>query len=118
MLVVSTLIEEIRMLRKALLGLILTAGVAFAGDQKAQAPAASKAQAPAASKAQAPAASKAQAPAASKAQAPIPAKIVTQTVITKEYVPVEKRRKLLFRQLGSSKVETCTNCVDCPNCKK
>ncbi len=110
MLVVSTLIEEIRMLRKALLGLILTAGVAFAGDQKAQAPAASKAQAPAASKAQA--------PAASKAQAPIPAKIVTQTVITKEYVPVEKRRKLLFRQLGSSKVETCTNCVDCPNCKK
>jgi hypothetical protein len=101
-LVVSTLIEEIRMLRKALLGLILTAGVAFAGDQKAQAPAASKAQAPA----------------ASKAQAPIPAKIVTQTVITKEYVPVEKRRKLLFRQLGSSKVETCTNCVDCPNCKK
>ncbi len=102
MLVVSTLIEEIRMLRKALLGLILTAGVAFAGDQKAQAPAASKAQAPA----------------ASKAQAPIPAKIVTQTVITKEYVPVEKRRKLLFRQLGSSKVETCTNCVDCPNCKK
>jgi len=90
------------MLRKALLGLILTAGVAFAGDQKAQAPAASKAQAPA----------------ASKAQAPIPAKIVTQTVITKEYVPVEKRRKLLFRQLGSSKVETCTNCVDCPNCKK
>ena len=102
MLVVSTLIEEIRMLRKALLGLVLTAGVAFAGDQKAQAPAASKAQAPA----------------ASKAQAPIPAKIVTQTVITKEYVPVEKRRKLLFRQLGSSKVETCTNCVDCTNCKK
>lgn len=94
MLVVSTLIEEIRMLRKALLGLVLTAGVAFAGDQKAQAPA------------------------ASKAQAPIPAKIVTQTVITKEYVPVEKRRKLLFRQLGSSKVETCTNCVDCTNCKK
>ena len=90
------------MLRKALLGLVLTAGVAFAGDQKAQAPAASKAQAPA----------------ASKAQAPIPAKIVTQTVITKEYVPVEKRRKLLFRQLGSSKVETCTNCVDCTNCKK
>ena len=80
------------MLRKALLGLVLTAGVAFAGDQKAQAPAASKAQAPAASKAQA--------------------------VITKEYVPVEKRRKLLFRQLGSSKVETCTNCVDCTNCKK
>lgn len=90
------------MLRKALLGLVLTAGVAFAGDQKAQAPVASKAQAPA----------------ASKAQAPIPAKIVTQTVITKEYVPVEKRRKLLFRQFGSSKVETCTNCVDCTNCKK
>ena len=78
------------MLRKALLGLVLTAGVAFAGE-KGQAP---------------------------KAQAPVPAKIVTQTVITKEYVPVEKRRKLLFRQLGSSKVETCTNCVDCPNCKK
>jgi hypothetical protein len=92
------------MLRKALLGLVLTAGVAFAGE-KGQAP---KAQAPAAPVAK-------ETP---KAQAPVPAKIVTQTVITKEYVPVEKRRKLLFRQLGSSKVETCTNCVDCTNCKK
>jgi len=92
------------MLRKALLGLALTAGVAFAGD-KGQAPA--KTQAPAAP-------SKGQAPAA----APLPAKIVTQTVITREYVPVEKHRRLFFRQIGASKVETCTNCVNCPNCQK
>ena len=96
------------MLRKALLGLALTAGVAFAGD-KGQAPA--KAQAPAAPKAQD--ASKGQAPVASA-----PTKIVTQTTITREYVPVEKRRRLFFKQFGPSKVETCTNCVTCPNCQK
>ena len=98
------------MLRKALLGLALTAGVAFAGDQKGQAPA--KAQAPAAPKAQD--ASKGQAPAAT----PVPAKIVTQTVITREYAPFEKHRRLFFRQVGPSRVQTCTNCVTCPNCQK
>ena len=97
------------MLRKALLGLILSAGVAFAGD-KGQSPA--KTQAPVAPKAQD--ANKGQAPAAT----PVPAKIVTQTVITREYAPVEKHRRLFFRQVGPSRVQTCTNCVTCPNCQK
>jgi hypothetical protein len=75
--------------------------VAFGGDQKVQAPAASKAQAPA------------------KGQESAPlGKIVTQTTITKKYVPVQKHRRLVFRQLGASKVETCTNCVSCPNCNQ
>jgi len=93
------------MLRMALCVFALSANFAFAGD-KGQAPAAPKAQAPAAP-------SKGQAPAAAA-----PAKIVTQTVITREYVPVEKHRRLFFRQLGASRVETCTNCVTCPNCQK
>lgn len=100
MLVVSTS-QEYVMLRMALCVFAFSANFAFAGD-KGQAPAASKTQAPAA-------------PAKSQAA---PTKIVTQTVITREYVPVEKHRRLFFRQIGASKVETCTNCVNCPNCQK
>lgn len=84
------------MLRMTICAFTLFSGVALGGDQKAQAPAT---------------------PAKSQA-ASFPSKIVTQTVITREYVPVEKRRKLFFKQFGSSKVETCTNCVNCPNCQK
>lgn len=91
------------MLRMALCVLTLSAGFAFGGDQKAQAPAAPKAQAPAAK--------------GQQESNPI-GKIVTQTTITKEYVPVQRHRRLVFRQIGSSKVETCTNCVNCPNCQK
>ena len=91
------------------MGLVLTAGVSFAGD-KGQVP--SKTQAPVAAKGQD--AGKAQAPAAT----PVPSKIVTQTVITREYVPVERHRRLFFKQSGPSRVQTCTNCVTCPNCQK
>lgn len=93
------------MLRKALLGLFLTAGVAFAGE-KGQAP---KAQAPAAPVAKE--TPKAQAPAA-------PVKLVSKKEVTREYVPVQRRNRLTLRQVGVNKTQTCTNCVDCPNCKK
>jgi len=79
------------MLRKALLGLVLTAGVAFAGE-KGQV-------------------SKAQAPAA-------PVKLVSKKEVVREYVPVQRRSRLFLRQVGVSKSQTCTNCVDCPDCKK
>ena len=94
------------MLRKTLLGFAFSASFVFAGD-KGQVPA--KSQAPAAPKTQD--AAKGQAPAA-------PAKIVTQTTITKEYMPVERHRRLFWRQVGPSKVQTCLNCVGCPNCQK
>jgi hypothetical protein len=91
------------MLRKALLGLVLTAGVAFAGE-KGQAP---KAQAPAAPVAK-------ETP---KAQAPVaPIKLVSKKEVTREYVPVQRRNRLTLRQVGVNKAQTC-NCVDCPNCK-
>ena len=93
------------MLRKALLGFVLTAGVAFAGE-KGQAP---KAQAPAAPVVKE--TPKAQAPAA-------PIKLVSKKEITREYVPVQKRNRLTLRQVGVNKAQTCTNCVDCPSCKK
>jgi len=86
------------MLRKTLLGFVFSASFVFAGD-KGQLPAAPKPQD----------ASKGQAPAAS-----VPAKIITQTVITREYVPVEKHRRLFFKQFGPSRIETMT----CPNCQK
>ena len=88
------------MLRKALLGLVLTAGVAFAGE-KGQAPVA-----PAAKEAP-----KAQASAA-------PVKLVSKKEVVREYVPVQRRSRLFLRQVGVSKNQTCTNCVDCPDCKK
>jgi hypothetical protein len=88
------------MLRKALLVLVLTTGVAFAGE-KGQAPVA-----PAAKEAP-----KAQAPAA-------PVKLVSKKEVIREYVPVQKRNRLTLRQVGVNKSQTCTNCVDCPNCKK
>lgn len=93
------------MLRKALLGLVLTAGVAFAGE-KGQV---SKAQAPAAPAAKE--APKAQAPAA-------PVKLVSKKEVDREYVPVQRRSRLFLRQVGVSKSQTCINCVDCPDCKK
>jgi hypothetical protein len=96
------------MLRKALLGLVLTAGIAFAGE-KGQAP---KAQAPVAPAAPvAKETPKAQAPAA-------PIKLVSKKEIIREYVPVQRRNRLTLRQVGVNKTQTCTNCVDCTNCKK
>lgn len=91
------------MLRKALLVLVLTTGVAFAGE-KGQAPVA-----PAAKEAP-----KAQAPAAPAA----PVKLVSKKEVIREYVPVQKRNRLTLRQVGVNKSQTCTNCVECTNCKK
>ena len=88
------------MLRKALLVLVLTTGVAFAGE-KGQAPVA-----PAAKEAP-----KAQAPAA-------PVQLVSKKEVIREYVPVQKRNRLTLRQVGVNKSQTCTNCVECTNCKK
>ncbi len=92
------------MSRMAILGLFAFASFAFAG-QKGQAPSQdTKAQAPAPAKTQAPAKGQD----AGKSAAPTPARIVTVTEVTREYAPVQKHRKLLFKQVGPSKVYSTT----------
>ena len=91
------------MSRKAIFGLFAIASFAFAGDKgKAQAPTNDQ-------KAQAPAA-KAQSP--SKGETQPFSRIVTETTIVREYAPVQRHKRLFFRQVGPSKVTTsCTECA-------
>ena len=90
------------MSRMAVLGLFAFASFAFAG-QKGQAPSQD-------TKAQAPAPAKTQSPAKGQdaGKGTAPARIVTVTEVTREYAPVQKHRKLLFKQVGPSKVYSTT----------
>ena len=83
------------MLRMAVLAWLCSFGVIFAGDEK-------KPQAPSKP------AAKTQSPSKGSESVAVPSRIVTVTEITREYAPVQKHRKLFFRQVGNAKVLTHT----------